>query len=149
MASTQATFRSIYQRIGNTDYCVLWPWQSRLFVFDASSDDVYASQIQICIGNQNVYSFINRKTMNNCLGLKHWLSSAHSWINTCGSMWSEKEIRNNENARNLIGTIQQVACWNSILNELAAYTSAAPAAASVHLQPQIRAPGQIKQMFGQ
>lgn len=64
-------------------------------------------------------------------------------------MWSEKEIRNNENARNLIGTIQQVACWNAILNELATYTSAAPAAASVHLQPQIRAPGQIKQMFGQ
>lgn len=123
--------------------------KNRLFVFDASSDDVYASQIQICTGNQNVYLFINRKTMNNCLGVKHWLSNAHSWINTCGSMWSERGIRNDENAWNfLTGIVQQIACWNSIPDELVTYTSADPAAASVHLQPQVRALGQVKQTFG-
>lgn len=108
-------FRSFYQCIGNTeDRCVLlWQWKG-LFVLEFCMMlpiKVNASQTQMCIGNWNVYLFMNRKTMNNCLGLKHWLSHAHSWINNRESMWREIEIRNGENAcKVLIGTVLLLGC---------------------------------------
>lgn len=83
---------------------------------------VYASQIRMCIGTQNVY-FIFFFWIENpqiTFDLKYWLSCADRWINNSGSIWSEIEIRNYGSAgKILLPGFQFVSyLWSSIPNDL-------------------------------
>lgn len=55
---------------------------------------VYAPQIQMCIGTQNVYIFVGIENPQITFNLKYWHSCAHRLISNSGSIWSEIEIRN-------------------------------------------------------
>lgn len=91
------------------------------FLYDALKDSLCFTNLNVHWNSEGVfYIFVGIENPQITYILKYWHSCAHRWINTSGSIWSEREIWNyGMHARPYLLGFQFVSyLWSSIPNDL-------------------------------